>query len=129
MPGPTRFYKNNADRQRAYPKRKQAEMEEGSLLAEATAAHAWVLQEAVRAALREGDPTAQKIYREEPIDTLRALIDHFHDQAGTPAENRPWGKGTGTTAGESQGKLSGEAMAAGKSDARVRQYEQDANKQ
>src|SRR5438270_13022600 len=95
MPGPTRFYKSNADRQRAYRKRKQAEMEEESLLAEATAAHAWVLQEAVRAALREGDPTAQKIYREEPSDTLRALIDHFHDQTGTPAEHRPWGAGDG----------------------------------
>src|SRR5438874_5226121 len=95
MPGLTRFYKSNADRQRAYRKRKQAEMEEESLLAEATAAHAWVLQEAVRAALHAGDATAQKVCRDDPIDTLRALTDHVHDQAGTPAENRPWGEGDG----------------------------------
>jgi hypothetical protein len=103
MPGPTRFYKSNAERQRAYRKRKQADFEEESRLAETTATYAWVLQEAVRAALRAGDVTARKVCREDPIDTLRALTDHFHDQAGTPAEKRPWSEehrpDRGSTAG------------------------------
>jgi hypothetical protein len=92
MPGAIRFYKSNAERQRAYRKRKQEEVEQERLLAEEVSIYAWVLWEAVRAASGAGggDPVARKVYRPDPIDTLRALVDHFHDQAGTPASGRPW---------------------------------------
>lgn len=93
MPGPPRLYTNNAARQRAYRARKQGEMTEEREFAEATSVHAYALQAAVKAAWQagaEGDPVARKVYRDDPIELLRALIDHFHDQAGTAPSARPW---------------------------------------
>jgi hypothetical protein len=92
MPGPLPIYPTNADRQRAYRKRKRAETEGELRAAERVNAHAWALNQAVKAALQagEGDPLARQVYRDDPIDTLHALIDHFHDQAGTPPSGRPW---------------------------------------
>jgi hypothetical protein len=92
MPGPTPFYPSNAARQRAYRKRRQAALEEESRFAEATSVHAYALQAAVEVARHapESDPLAAKVYRDDPIELLRALIEHFHDQAGTPAHARPW---------------------------------------
>ena len=99
MPGSTPFYPSNAARQRAYRKRRQAALEEERHFAEATSVHAYALQVAVDAARHApaSDPLAAQVYRDDPIEILRALIDHFHDQAGTPAHERPWQ--TGPTGG------------------------------
>lgn len=92
MPGPPRVYPSNAERQRSYRRRKQIEAEEELLFAEATSVHAYALQAAIKAARAApvADPIACKVYREDAIETLRALIDHFHDQAGTSVGERPW---------------------------------------
>lgn len=92
MPGPLPVYGSNAARQRAYRQRQQAAAQEEVRLAEAVAVHAYDLQEAVQAASAVGDADrlAREVYRDEPIATLRALIDYFYDQAGTPAKDRPW---------------------------------------
>jgi hypothetical protein len=92
MPGPLPVYKTNAARQRAYRQRKRAESKDEQLLAQGITVHAWALNQAIKAAMGAGDrdPVAHKVYRDDPIDTLRELIDHFHDQAGTPQSGRPW---------------------------------------
>src|SRR4051794_23169509 len=92
MSGPMRVYSSNAERQRAYRERKAKETGEELFLAETTSVHAYALQAAVKVARESptSDPVALKVYRDDPIETLRALIDHFHDQAGTPASERPW---------------------------------------
>jgi hypothetical protein len=92
MPGPARYYPSNAARQRAYRQRQREANEAERDLAEATTTYAYALQDAVKAALKAGkdDGLAEKVAREDPRDTLRALIDHFYDVAGTPPTGRPW---------------------------------------
>jgi hypothetical protein len=92
MSGPSRAYASNAARQRAYRQRQREATEAERRLAEATTTYAYALQDAVRAALKtgNGDPLPGKVCRADPLDTLRALIDHCYDVAGTPAPERPW---------------------------------------
>jgi hypothetical protein len=100
MPGPTRSSENNAARQRAYRRRKQAETD--ALLEEAEDTNMWayLVQGAVEAARRGGDPLAQQVYRTDALETLRAVADHFYDRAETPPRQRPWGSREAVTPSE-----------------------------
>ena len=92
MPGPAAYYRNNAERQRAYRRRKADAAAADLADAQLILTYAYVLQTALQAARRSGsrDPLLAEIEREDPIETLRALADHFYEQAGTPPEARPW---------------------------------------
>ena len=92
MPGATRWYPTNAARQRAYRQRQRQELAAEQEEATLTTQYAYVMQAAVTAALRAGagDPLAREVHRTDPFETLRALAEHFYDQAGTPADQRPW---------------------------------------
>lgn len=90
MPGATRFFENNAARQRAYRRRKQDEIAAEREEAGATSLYAHVVQAAVEAARKRGDPLAQEVYRGDAFETLRAVADHFYDRADTPPQERPW---------------------------------------
>jgi hypothetical protein len=97
MPGPSRTFDNNAARQRAYRRRKKEETD--AVVAEAQDTNTWahLVQEAVAAAKRSGDPLARQVHRAEAYETLRALGDHFYDRAGLPYPQRPWGSWPATT--------------------------------
>jgi hypothetical protein len=91
MPGTPRTFASNAARQRAYRRRKVEES--AAILEEAQETQLWayLVQAAVALARQSGNPLAQQVHRPEAFETLRALADYFHDQAGTPYPERPWG--------------------------------------
>jgi hypothetical protein len=90
MPGPPRFFATNAARQRDYRRRKQEEAAAEQREAEQTAIFAYVVHRAVKTARQQGDAVAEKVYRSDAFETLRAVADHFYDLAGTPPEGRRW---------------------------------------
>jgi hypothetical protein len=92
MPGATREYATNAARQRAYRQRQRQELAAEQEEARLTTRYAYAVQGAVEAALgaTDGRSLAREVHRTDPFETLRALAEHFHDQAGTPRERRPW---------------------------------------
>lgn len=91
MPGALRYYATDAARQRAYRQRQREALAAEQQEARDTLTYAYLVQEAVTAAATAtGDPVARKVSRPDPFETLRALADHFHDQAGTPLADRPW---------------------------------------
>jgi GNAT superfamily N-acetyltransferase len=91
MPGATRIFDSNAARQRAYRRRKAGESTAVLEEAQETQMWAYLVQAAVEAARKSGDPLAKQVYDADAFETLRALADHFYDQAGTPYPARPWG--------------------------------------
>lgn len=90
MPGPSRFFVNQAARQRAYRVRKQEELTAELTEARDTYSYAYVVQAAVAAARKHGDPVAQQVYDPDPFQLLRALAEYFYDRAETPRTERPW---------------------------------------
>jgi hypothetical protein len=90
MPGPFPFYRSDAERQRAYRRRKRETDHEERKEAQDTLVYAHVVHRAVGLARKAEDPVARKVYREDAWETLRALADHFYDRAETPPEQRPW---------------------------------------
>jgi hypothetical protein len=90
MPGPSRFFESNAERQRAYRNRKRSADQEEQQEAQDTTTYAYLVHRAVWTARKTGDALAAQVYREDAWETLRAVADHFYDRAGTPAAERPW---------------------------------------
>jgi hypothetical protein len=98
MPGPLPSYRSNAERQRAYRQRLAAEATADLEDARLILSYAYALQQSLRQARKAGstDPLLPEVEREDPIEILRALADHFYDQAGVPTTERPWLGGSGT---------------------------------